>query len=133
MPSRVAVNKTVTIGDKEFLQSVSAKRPFGVVFEDDGETGYFYALDLSNGSQTIVDALFIYDVKSVVDRYKPSLIQIIWSANGARAALQIDGVPQAVFDCEAQRGWCRTGFPPSSTKWSREGHQWDEAVMEVFE
>jgi hypothetical protein len=33
---------------------------FGVIFEDDGETGYFYATDERNSE--ILDALHLYDV-----------------------------------------------------------------------
>jgi hypothetical protein len=32
-------------GDKAFLASDCPTRPYGAVFEDDGETEYFYALD----------------------------------------------------------------------------------------
>lgn len=49
---------------------------YHVIFEDDGRTGYLYALDLRKIEQPIVDSIFIYNVHNVVDRDKPSLFQM---------------------------------------------------------
>jgi hypothetical protein len=38
---------TFRIGDEAFLESVGPSLPHGVVFESDGESGYFYAVDVS--------------------------------------------------------------------------------------
>ncbi|HEZ0947964.1 TPA: DUF2251 domain-containing protein, partial [Neisseria meningitidis] len=35
--------KDFTVGTPEVLQSFFEHVPYGVVFEDDGDTGYFYA------------------------------------------------------------------------------------------
>jgi hypothetical protein len=51
--------------------SESGSEPFATVFEDDGETGYFYAMDLRREEQ-IVDAVHIYNVASMVDRQRVS-------------------------------------------------------------
>ena len=51
---------------------------FAVVFEDDGQTGYFYALDTRNEQQPIATALHIYNVDNVTDAQLLGKIQICW-------------------------------------------------------
>ena len=103
-----------------------------VVFEDDGETGYFYACVTVNGP--VLDSVHIYNVEAVKDRDRPSEYKIGWSAAGRHAALLINGHPHAVFDFDRRKGWCRTGFPPpnSAGVWSPDGHEWDEACLGHF-
>jgi hypothetical protein len=117
-------------GDERLLGSESEDGRAAVVFEDDGETGYFYACGSVNGP--ILDALHIYNVASVVDRDRPSEYKIGWSPSGRQAILLINGQPHAVFDFDREKGWCRSGFPPSNEKWSLDGHDWDEACVGYF-
>ena len=95
------------------------------MFEDDGETGYFYGLDPSRGEQPILDALLVYNVEAVSDRDRPSTLQVAWSTSGEQAALLINSFPHAVFDFAARRGYCRSGFPPPL-------HEWHEEVLDLF-
>ena len=102
-------------------------------FEDDGETGYFYALDLSRSDDMILDAVQIYNVANVVDRDRPSRLAIVWSEDGPKCALLINGYPHAAFDFAAKRGYCRTNFPnfpdQSERSWLASDHSWsDDAV-----
>ena len=120
-------------GQEAFLDSKSSSNSFAVVFEDDGTTGYFYALDTANEDQMILDAVHIYNAENVTDKDRSSIARIIWSASGEQAALLINEYPHAVFDFAGKRGYCRTGFPPPSQKWSSEGHEWDDAAMNFFE
>ncbi|MEO1037473.1 MAG: DUF2251 domain-containing protein [Pseudomonadota bacterium] len=119
-------------GEPNVIDSVSHQPPLAVVFEDDGQTGYFYALDLSNDENMILDALHIYDVAIVTDKDRPSEAKIVWSTSGDKVALLINEYPHAVFDFSAERGYCRTGFPPSAPTWSQEGHEWDDSVLKFF-
>ena len=119
-------------GQKAFLDSKSLESSFAVVFEDDGTTGYFYALDTAHEEQRILDAVHIYNAESVADKDRSSFARIIWSPNGEHAALLINDYPHAVFDFAAKRGYCRTGFPPPSPTWSSEGHEWDDSAMSFF-
>ena len=119
-------------GQEAYLDSKSAVSSFAVVFEDDGTTGYFYALDVANEGQMILDAVHIYNANNVTDKDRSSVAKIIWSASGEQAALLINEYPHAVFDFAAKRGYCRTGFPPPSPNWSSEGHEWDDAAMGFF-
>jgi hypothetical protein len=117
-------------GDDLFLASESEDGRVAVVFEDDGDTGYFYAWASVNGP--ILDALHIYNVASIVDRDRPSEYKIGWSLSGRQAILIINGQAHAVFDFDREKGWCRSGFPASNRKWSLDGHDWDEACIGYF-
>ena len=107
--------------------------PYSSVFEDDGDTAYFYGLDSRQTEQPILDALHVYDVKAVTDQAKPSVAQIVWSPDGLRVALFINDYPHAVFDFVKRRGYCRTGFPPPAKTFSPEGHEWSEEALRFFE
>ncbi len=128
-----AVTKeTIRVGEAIVVQSDSSIGRYQAVFEDDGQTGYFYALDTSRSDNPIVDALHIYNVEAVVDRDKPSELHIVWSADGLKTALFLNAYPHAVYNFEENRGCCRTGFPPA-TPGSNASHEWDESEMEVFQ
>lgn len=101
------------------------------MFEDDGETGYFYGLDTRLGDEPILDALHVYNVDGVRDRERPNEVDVVWSEDGLRAALLINGYAHAAFDFGARRGYCRTGFPESSP-WSAAGHAWDAAAVDFL-
>jgi hypothetical protein len=117
-------------GDELLIGSQAEDGRAAVVFEDDGETGYFYACEALNGP--ILDALHVYDVASVTDFYRHSEYKVGWSPSGRQAILTINGHAHAVFDFDARQGWCRSGFPPNNERWSRDGHAWDESCLEAF-
>ena len=117
---------TVRVGEPVVIPSRGPTGSFEVVFEDEGDTGYFYALDPSLPAP-ILDALHVYNVAQVTDAASPLDLQIIWSADGNRAVLLLNRWPHAAFDFALRRGYCRTNFPPSS--WSFSGHAWDDAVL----
>ena len=71
-------------GQEAYLDSKSSSNSFAVIFEDDGTTGYFYALDTANEGQMILDAVHIYNADNVTDKEKTSVARIIWSASGDR-------------------------------------------------
>lgn len=121
-------------GEGPFLASDSPADRFQVVFEDDGMTGYFYALDPALGDQPIADAVHVYNVEQVTDRHRPSRASISWSVDGQVAVLRINEYPHAVFDFSRGRGWCRSGFPPPSPRgpWIQESHAWDAEADAVL-
>ena len=128
----IGAERTLKVGTKDVLDSKSPKNDFAVVFEDDGDTGYLYALDKTRKDQPILDAVNIYDVKSVTDRDKPSKFTIVWSPDGLKAALFINNYPHAVFDFAAKRGYCRTNFPEADKSWSQHSHEWNDSALEHF-
>jgi len=117
-------------GAETWYASDSPSSTFNAVFEDDGDTGYFYAYDRALSEAPILDAVHIYNVKSVLDRERPSVVEITWSADGLKAALLINGYPHAVIDFSQRCSFCRTEFPPASSPWRRGG--WSDALMELF-
>jgi hypothetical protein len=122
------VEEEIRIGDEVVLSSNSSTSKYGVVFEDDGAVGYLYALDFRGAQNNIVDAVHIYNVSSVVDRDKPSIIQLLWSDDGLKAALLINDYPHAVFDFLNRQGFCRTSFPSPGPNWTRP--EWNDQVLE---
>ena len=64
------------VGEPFVLSAPAPSSPYEAVFEDDGETGYFYGLDTRNEEDPIVDALHVYNVVDVVDRAIPSRFQV---------------------------------------------------------
>jgi len=128
----IDVEEMISVGEEIVIESKSPLTQYAVVFEDDGETGYFYGLDRSRKSNPILDALHIYNVKSVIDKDKPSKVQVVWSGDGKKALLVINRYPHAAFDFESSRSYCRTAFPPPDKKWSKFGNEWDDNVLELF-
>lgn len=125
------LKQTIVVGNPSLLESKSTEASFAVVFEDEGDTGYFYALN-TELKQPIVDALHIYNVVNVDDKHIPSKVQIAWSRDGLKAALLINDYLHAVFDFESKRGFCRSGFPPPMEEWSPLGHEWSDEVYKLF-
>ena len=124
---------------RAFLSSDSPTVPWTVVFEDEGAAGYFYACDRSFTTleESILDAMLIYHVApSLGGKEGERLAAVQWSRNGLQAVLYLDGVPQALFDFEARRGYCRMNFPnfapDQSDVWNRSEHAWSEAAVEKF-
>jgi len=120
-------------GDKSFMAEESPNGQFSAFFEDEGDTGYFYAADLSKTDEAILDAVHIYNVANFVDKDWPSSLEIVWSSDGLKCALLINGFTHAAFDFVAKRGYCRTNFPnfPGQTKegWTQSDHRWSDHAL----
>jgi hypothetical protein len=128
----IGASQEITIGAEVVIESLGPGGRNQVVFEDEGKTGYFYAVDPSGDNYRIVDALHIYDVEAVVDRDLPSVMLIIWSQDGEKAALLINNHPHAVFDFATCRGFCLHDFPdpPAGGPWTR--HPWGGTLRQWF-
>lgn len=130
MPIQVTAEETITVGEPCVVEGPAPEGPFVAVFEDDGDTGYFYALDTSVEDNPIQDAVHIYNATSVTDRNRPSVLKIGWSDDSNKAILLINGYPHAIFDFEAKQGFCRTKFP--SGPWSGDAREWSDAALHLF-
>lgn len=109
--------QTFNVGQYIFTES-TAKNDNAVVFGDNCETGYFYAVDRSNNGLRVLDGLHIYNVANVTDRHKPSTVKILWNQDLSKAYLSINNYYHAVFDFQNHAGYCRNGFPEASNSWS---------------
>jgi hypothetical protein len=124
-PFKLEVGKPVT------FEARSPDGHYAVVFEDEGDTGYFYALDFSQKEGSpIQEAMSIYDVKNVTDKAKPSEVILVWTADSHKAAIFINYYPHAVFDFEKKCGYCRRNFPKPG-KWGTD-FKWNESAIEAF-
>lgn len=134
MPITVTAESELIVGTPLVVEAQAPQEPFVAVFEDDGDTGYFYALDTSADDNPIEDALHIYNAADVADKEEPSEVKIGWSQDSRKVVLLINGYPHAVLDFEAKRGYCRTGFPPpvEDSPWGVHGHAWNDAAVELF-
>jgi hypothetical protein len=132
MPARVDVEESLTVGSAWF----ASKAPAGgwaVVFEDDGDTGYFYACRVNSEGDLdgVVDALHIYNVRNIVDKDTPSTLQIAWNKPGLAAVLVINKYAHAVYDFANKVATCRSGFPPSNGNFT-DTHEWQPGVLKQF-
>ena len=106
-------NEEIKIGDGCFIQSEDAEHDFVVVFEDDRETGYFYAAEKdATGSLSILDMLFIYDAQHISGSEKHAKLSVLWSTDWQRCGLILNNTCHAVFDFHNKAGYNITGFPP---------------------
>jgi hypothetical protein len=125
--------QTFLVGSDVFIAKDAPSGQHGAFFEDDGETGYFYAVDLTESDNVILDAVHIYNVKNVVDRNRPSTFSIVWSEDESKCALLINNYPHATFDFAAKQGYCRTNFPNFPNKaqsgWSNANHSWSDSAI----
>jgi hypothetical protein len=124
---------------RAYLKSDSAVLPWSVVFEDEGAAGYLYARDRSfpTEEQSILDAMLIYNVRSLDEPQRQRLATVQWSRDGLQAVFYIDGMPQGFIDFAARQSFCRSNFPnfmeQQGDTWRKSSHQWDEAAIQSFE
>jgi hypothetical protein len=119
------------VGKPEAFETRSPDGRYSVVFEDDGDTGFLYALDYSKKEENpIQEAMSIYDVKNVTDRSRPSEVVLVWTADSRKAALFINSYPHAVFDFEKKRGYSRRNFPKPG-KWGTD-FKWEDSAVDAF-
>src|SRR3954449_2219955 len=130
------LRRLVTTGAKTSMESISPLKEFCVAFEDDGETGYFYALNGSRRDNKILDVVNIYTVDQICDPLIRCEVRIMWSNDGSKAMLLMDEYSHAVFDFKEKRGYCRTNYPNvprrESDTWHSEDHSWSDSVFKWF-
>jgi hypothetical protein len=119
-------------GTDTFIESFSQENKHGVVFEDDGETGYFYAVERDEEGQglRVLDALHIYEVEAGGSESK---LLIVWSRDWEKCALVIDGFCHAIYDFKARGGYNINEFPPPNEIWTQgERKLTDELIRSLF-
>ena len=120
-------------GTDTWIASDSPSSPFSGVFEDDGAAAYFYAYDRGVPGGAILDAVHIYDVANVADADRDSEAEVVWSADGLKAGLRINGHVHAVLDFESRRGYCRSNFPPPGGEWAApERAPWSDQLEDLL-
>lgn len=125
--------KRLVRGEDTFIESFSQENRYGVVFEDDGETGYFYAVERDQEGQglRVLDALHIYEVEGA--DVPESKLLIVWSRDWEKCALVIDGFCHAIYDFKARGGYNINEFPPPNEIWTQgERKLTDELIRSLF-
>jgi hypothetical protein len=128
--------KQWTPGEDLFIESFAPENSYGVVFEDDGEAAYFYAVekDADGSGLRILDALHIHqkedDGAPEVAAARPLLI--VWSKDWMKCALVIDGFAHALFDFEAQGGYNINEFPPPNEFWTKGDRKLTDELIRKF-
>lgn len=97
---------------------------FGVVFEDDGGTGYLYATN--EKTDKILDALHLYNERNRDGPRQGNRVFIVWNAKLEKAGLFYHNRFQAIIDFKNRSSCCRTGFPPKAGTWCKTSHEWRE-------
>ena len=130
-----------TPGEDLFIESFASEGRYGVVFEDDGEAAYFYAVekDESGAGLNILDALHIYERGEETANSTPAAdvpakpLLIIWARDWMKCALVIDGYCHAIFDFEAHGGYNINEFPPPNDIWTKGDRKLtDELIRSLF-
>jgi len=115
-PPFLGAEQELIVGNETIVESDAPDGSRGVVFEDDGETGYFYARDHRIPDHLFVYALHIYNVQGVTDRERPCRLKIIWTRDYSAAALMINLVPHAVFHFVERCGYAMDPYPAPDPK-----------------
>ena len=134
MPIKYVAEEKFKIGNEAVIEADSPQGSFVAVFEDDGSTGYFYAVDTASRDPVIQDAVHIYSIGGDVERGKEGVAKIGWTSDSQKAALVIDNHVHAVFGFVKKQGYCRTGYPapPRNNIWLTRGHEWEDGALESF-
>src|SRR5262245_13014362 len=103
-------------GDGEASQTRGRDPRCVCVFEDDGRTGYLYALHHDGSAQPIKDAVQIYDAQASANDHEHELT-FRWSEDGVQCGLFLDGVLEGFVDFDRKLVSARSNFPPVSL-WS---------------
>lgn len=122
----------MTVGTPDtYLDSTAPGGQYRVLFEDDGTTGYFYAVR-PGAAPEMLDALHVYDVASVADRARPVQVQIFWDEAATAAALLINGRGHALYDFGRRAGFCRSAYPPAPNGQTAKRELTDELLEQYF-
>jgi len=122
----------IVVGRPSVVESDASEYPYGVVFEDDGTTGYFYARDFMVEDVPFVDALHIYSVRGVQGPDVPSDLRIVWSHDWCKAALLLNNSPHAMFDFVEKIGYSIDEYPEPDPKTEWKHAAWNSQLKRYF-
>ena len=136
MPLNIVATETLRVGQPLVVDAGSPAGRYVAVFEDDGETGVFYAVDTDiEDGNPVQDALLVYVAADVSDAEMASTLEIGWSDDGLKALLLINDAPHAAFDFGKRQGWCLLGLPEAAVNkaWSKGPRAWSDDVEALFD
>jgi hypothetical protein len=135
MPLTIVATGTLRVGQPLVVDADSPAGRYATVFEDDGATGVFYAIDTDvEDGNPVQDTLLIYVAADVTDAALDSTLEIGWSDDGLKALLLINDAPHAAFDFARRQGWCQLARPEAAVNkaWSKAPRGWSDDVEALF-
>jgi len=125
--------EALSVGQDTYIESCPSTVDNAVIFEDNGETGYLYAIEKGTDEKLeILDAVNIYDVTNVTDKDIPSEVKIFWNDDFDKVGLMINNYCHAIMDFKNKVGLCRTGFPHASKNWPNGRVKLTDTEVEKF-
>ena len=145
-----------TPGQDLFIESFSPENRHGVIFEDDGEAAYFYAVEKDEQGEglRVLDALHIHEEDGPEETHgseelqeteedeeteeeededhEPADLKILWSRDWQKCALVLDGFVHALFDFENQGGYNLNEFPPPNEFWTKSDRKLSPEIIQRF-
>jgi hypothetical protein len=119
-PDLVLPNQPTSLLETRFLVvALDSRGGRAAVFEDEGETGYLYVYSVGTG--TIENHVHIYD-QSVALQITKDSVDVLWSSDESKCAVQIWGQTRGVIDLRAKkegRAWLENRNTPgiSDKEW----------------
>lgn len=105
---------------------------YGLVLDDDGETGYLYVTTEDFGE--VYDALHLYNSDTPESPKPGETIYVMWNAQMMRAGLFYNGGYIALVDFKSARACCLSGYPePAPGGWCTSPHTWAPELLEGME
>jgi hypothetical protein len=136
MSLKIVAREAFQVGRPFVVDADSPVGRYATVFEDDGDTGCFYAVDTDvEEGNPVQDALLVYVAADVLDADLASTLEIGWSKDGLKALLLINDMPHAAFDFARRQGWCLSALPGAALNkaWSTGTRAWSDEVEALFE
>ena len=85
------MGQTLHLGAPIVIEAYADRSPYGALFEDDGKVAYFYALDTRLGAQSVLDAVYVYNVTDVLNHPQPSYRTGEFVAHLATKKIRVSG------------------------------------------
>ena len=104
---------------------------YGVMFDDDGATGYLYATN--EVFDQILDSLHLYNVGNKACPKEGDDVFIVWNAELQKAGIYYANRFQAVIDFKNKLTCCRSGFPPKGPGLWSASHTWNDTMTKGLE
>lgn len=102
---------------------------YGLVFDDDGETGYLYVTN--EDFSEVLDSLHLYNTDTEFAPKVGETAYFVWSRKLMKAGLFYRGGYMAVVDFANEAACCRSGFPEAPAGgWCTSSHSWDPDMEE---
>ena len=107
----VTIQAQLVVGEEQVIKSLAPEGMLAAVFEDDGRTGYFYALDES------VEEIRLWTqyTSTMPKTFQTVTFLLMLKLAGqkiVKCVLLINGYPHGAFDFVGKNGYCRVVILP---------------------